>query len=40
MKETEVWDDGNTSNGNGWSSNQMWRQIHQDLYIINFNLAV
>ena len=33
MKGTEAWDDGNTSNGDGWSRNQMWRRIHQDCYI-------
>ena len=33
MKGTEDWDDGNTSNGDGWSSNQMRRRIHQDCYI-------
>ena len=33
MKGTEAWDDGNKSNGDGWSSNQMWRSIHQDFYI-------
>ena len=34
MKGTEAWDDGNTSNEDEWNSNQMWRRIHQDFYII------
>ena len=36
MKGTEVWDNGNTINGDGWGSNQMWRRIHQDAILSDF----